>query len=206
MTFPFPVIPAAAGIKKITFASANSSATPGSSFTFSGQTIGRGKYLVIGAYGASSSSRTWGGVTVNGNAASVVVASALALGFAGIAIIAHPGVATATIVASASGASDRAAIVVWTIDNISSATPVVTGGSMTTSGPLVWCAVAGNNGTGSLTATWSQGNEDVDTTWDGGRTYTGASALDANGFSAETITCTMSGSTTNPAIAVAGWR
>ena len=186
----------------------------GSNFTVTGASIGSGyTHIAVGSYGAFSPGRTWVGCTVDGDPHSTIVTAPSAQGVAGIAIVPHPGVSTADIVMDASGTGGLRGGLIWWGLNITSSTPLASAtdnvattnavdtGSQAVSGPLVWVAITGVNSVTSLTVTWSQGTEDRDVTYSGGRTISGASALDANGLSSETISATYSGATTLPSLA-----
>lgn len=211
---------ALAGPTRTYIGASESPTISGSTFTITAASIGTGyTHLVVGIWGAFSSGRTWTGLQVGSNFSSSVVTAASAQGCAAIAIVDHTGNATDDIVFTASGTGGlRGGLIWWGINNLTSATPAdsatdnaasanaVDTGSKTVSGPLVWFGVVGSNSATSLTTSWSQGTEDRDVTFSSGRTFSGASAADTDGLSAETISATFSGAPTLPSLAWAAWQ
>lgn len=162
-------------------------------YTFSGKTLGTGK-IVVGIW-QSGGNRTISSITVDGNAASLIVAEESASD--GIHIYQYNGNASATgdIVVTLSGANSRCAIAVWLVTGAADAvndtgfdndtdTPETT--VDVNAGGVVVGYVAGGD-IGLRTWTWSNLNEDVDAQVEGNFSHSGASLESA---SSQTVTVT----------------
>lgn len=216
-TFPAPILDTGF-TRSITYLGASEAPTiSGSTFTVTGATLGSGyTHILVAVYGVFSTSRTWTGAQVGTNFETGMITSPSATLAAGMHVVPHPGTSTGDIALTASGTGGVRGCMMWWGINILSATPLSTAtdttasanaldtGSKTVSGPLIWAAYTGCNSTTSLTVTWSQGTEDRDVLW-GSRTASGASSLDSNGLSAETISATYSGAPSAPGFVWGAW-
>jgi hypothetical protein len=207
---------AGASTPTLTYVTSTANTTDGTTFTFSSHSIGTAASdrLVVVAVSArdSSGSDVITGVTIDGNAATSVAASASSASPTAIFSRSVPSGTTADIVVSVGSSFAACVIHVYTITGLSSTTAVDTltsvNGSSDPTGTIdvsadgVLIAVAQSQAT--TTATWTGVTEDYDAQTET-RTHTAASD---DGLAAETnrtVTCNFASDALNT-MCVASWR
>lgn len=218
MTFPFPVF-MPGGVASYTYNAKYVSTTDASSYTFSTSNIGTaatGRYVVVAVSIGAGSLPSVTGVTIGGNAASIIGAASSNTNtgtvFYGLTV--NTGT-TADIVVSLSGAAVCCGIATYSLYGLSSTTPVDTkqssanpgSASVTTSNGGVLIVVAANAGALS-TYTWTGGpSEDFDDTIEASTavSYSGASQT-TTGATVSITATRASGSAGSPTMAAASFR
>ena len=191
-------------------------------YTFSSQSLcepSGSRYIVVGIGGGSNDAGTStyaiNSVTVGGVSASSVVSNKdtnVAPNIAALWIAAVPSGTTGDVVVTFDRASSRAAIGVWALYNLNSATAVGTGGgassdpqgaNVNTSTDGIVIAYGFNSGGG--TASWTGVTENFDTTVEAVVT-TGGSVANVVAATPRTVSVDWSTGNTRSAASAASWR
>lgn len=190
--------------------------TNGSSYTFSGQSIGAASSdrLVVVCIGYTAAGTvTTTSLTIGGNAASQAVEVTTSGGDKGsvaIYYLAVPTGTTADVVASLSGSASRCDIEVFTLTGLTSTTPTTTNSDTASPPSAAVTPAAGGvvigmaKSVASTSCTWTNLTEDADNVVETAATFTSAHASNLPASSL-TVTATFA-SHTSPALALAAWR
>lgn len=220
MTFPFPVFCPSVKPAAVAYVGNGASASDLTTYSIAGINFGAAaadRYLVAAISVAAGAARTFSGApTIGGIAASSVVEQASVNAIIGLFIAAVPSGTSGDVNFTMNAACLRAAVTVWQLKGLLSATPTATAASAASPPSAAIAALAGGviiggaagYATASQSWTWTGLTEDFDSPFQDGsnwQIYSAASAAFASS-SAPTISATKTGANTNDAMVLAAFR
>lgn len=196
------------------------STTDGTSFTFSSQNLGTAaadRYIIVAVQSRSVGTdvHTIDSVTVGGVSATIVVQrqnNAANSSYAGLAIAAVPTGTTGDVVVTFSTTMLRCEVGLWRATGLASATATDFGSSTASAPTYAIDVVAGGFAIGAVTqsngvsAAWTNLTEKYDDLQDLNTILTGASDEFATQQTNLSLTCTISGTNSEPVGVFASWE